>query len=52
MKAFEEYREKATSRELGCPDLVWKAALKWVLTWENDPESVEVIERELGNESI
>ena len=30
MKAFEEYREQVTSRELGCPDLVWKAALEWL----------------------
>lgn len=32
MKAFKEWRKKVTSRELGCPDLVWEAALKWVLT--------------------
>ena len=56
MKAFEEWYKK----ESRCPYHWakgnaydgWKAALEWILTWENDPESIEVIERELGNESI
>ena len=55
MKAFENWYSKFKG-ELWIPKPVmeagWRAALEWVLTWENDPESIEVIERELGNKAI
>ena len=30
----------------GCENM-WRAALEWVLSWETDPESIEIIQKEL-----
>ena len=61
MKAFEEEHEFQCRSMLICMNLDakcnackslrasgWRAALKWVLSWETDHESREIITKELA----
>ena len=46
MKAFEEW---SGGEEYYAG---WKAALEWVLSWETDPESIEIIRKVVENKKF
>lgn len=53
MKAFREWFEKHRHWNMNRIDAErgYRAALKWILSWETDQESREIIEKELNGNS-
>lgn len=50
LEAFEEWlkTQEYYTYEEAITQEAWAAALNWVLSWETDKESIEIVQKELG----